>query len=71
VDEAAALLAADVRAARRPVCCAWCGRVNVAGAWRGGNSVPPFFKARRDPGSVSHGICDDCAARLKATGRSH
>jgi hypothetical protein len=71
VEEAAGLLDQDVVSARRPVRCAWCNRIEVAGGWRKEETLPPYFKARRDPLSVSHGICDDCAVRLKATGRSH
>jgi len=57
-------------AARRPRRCAWCGRVEIGGRWRTEQEVPPHFKARRDPASITHGICEDCFEELRATGRS-
>jgi hypothetical protein len=55
---------------RTPRRCAWCGRIEIGGAWRDEDSVPGFFKARRDPESVSHGICEECLEELRQTGRS-
>jgi hypothetical protein len=57
-------------AGRRPVRCAWCGRIEIAGTWRPTDEVPAWFKVRRDPDSVSHGVCPACVADLRATGRS-
>jgi len=41
--------------------CAWCGRVRVDDAWL---TPPPAALAAIDgPNTLSHSICDACAAR--------
>lgn len=60
-----------VRRTRRrltPRRCAWCQRFCVGGAW---------IEGRRDDDDVvahaatmTHTICDDCVARLRASGKS-
>jgi hypothetical protein len=56
---------------RRPVRCAWCGRIELGGVWRAEREVSPDHLARRDPNRASHGICPKCLADLRASGLSH
>jgi hypothetical protein len=45
--------------------CAWCGRYRVGDRWLPLGEVPEHTGA-----DVSHGICPDCVAALRNTGKS-
>jgi hypothetical protein len=45
--------------------CAWCGRYRVGGAWVLVEEPPAFVSSE-----VTHGICEDCFAVLRAAGMS-
>ena len=46
--------------------CAWCGRYYLGERWVAVGSAPSFG----DHAGVTHGICDDCVAELRAVGMS-
>jgi len=59
----------DTAASRTRRRCAWCGRTEVGGRWRTEQDLPEHVKARRDPDSITPGICEDCLEQLRASGR--
>jgi hypothetical protein len=46
--------------------CAWCSRYRVGGRWVVAADAPEFA----DSAAVSHGICEECVAELRAVGLS-
>jgi hypothetical protein len=45
--------------------CAWCRRYRVGGRWFDAGRRPPI-----PPDRTTHGICDECAERLREAGLS-
>jgi len=66
-DEALAAALSKASAVPR---CSWCGRYAFEGTWRRFRVEEPFLRdlAAKKP---THTICDECFARLRATGQSH
>jgi hypothetical protein len=46
--------------------CAWCSRYRLSRGWVAVSDAPKFL----DFAAVSHGICDECVAELRAAGLS-
>lgn len=59
-------LSSAVRQAGMTTRCAWCSRYRISGRWLLPTDAPHFV----DFAAVSHGICEDCIAELRAAGLS-
>ena len=68
-DDDETLADALAKASFVPIC-AWCGRYAVEGTWRRFRPEDPFLRdlAVKKP---THTVCEECFARLRATGQSH
>lgn len=58
--------AAELREGEMSARCAWCGRYRVGERWLSPDDLPDVAAAT----PVSHGICPDCIAALRDTGKS-
>jgi len=50
--------------------CSWCGRYALEGTWRRFSVEEPLLHDLA-PKRPTHTICDECFARLRASGQSH
>lgn len=55
-----------VRESRMTARCAWCGRYRIGEGWMLLDELPSFAAVV----DVTHGICEDCIAALRASGMS-
>lgn len=65
-SEIVAGLSASLRETGMATRCAWCGRYRLPRGWVVVVDAPEFA----DFAAVSHGICEDCVAELRAAGLS-
>jgi hypothetical protein len=59
-------VSAALRASDLTTRCAWCSRYRVQGLWVLVEPPPEFG----DRAGITHGICEECVAELRATGMS-
>ena len=65
-SEVIAHISAQLREVGLTARCAWCGRYRAGERWYRLSEAPRFI----EQGELSHGICPDCVAELRAKGMS-